>query len=73
MPALRRTAFAALAAALTLTYGPSAGAQTIVVGPRGIGVSTVANGLVTVPVVADMTASGGASLGSITPPGERRP
>ena len=66
MPALRRTAFAALAAALALTYGPSAGAQTVVVGPRAIGVSTAANGLVTVPVVADMTASGGASLGSLT-------
>lgn len=66
MPALRRTAFAVLAAALALTYGPSAGAQTVVVGPRGIGVSTATGGLVTVPVVADMTAAGGASLGSIT-------
>lgn len=66
MPALRRTAFAALAAALALTLGSRAGAQTVVVGPRAAGVAASPGGLVTVPVVADLSASGGASLGSVT-------
>ena len=57
---------AALLAASSLAVAHRATAQTIVVGPGASGVSAIPNGFFTVPVVADMTASGGASLGSIT-------
>jgi len=40
-------------------------AQTIVVGPQASAIATVRGTQVTVPIVADMTGSGGASLGSV--------
>jgi hypothetical protein len=52
-------------ALLAAGFPPLAGAQTVVVGPQGAAVTAPPSGQFTVPVVADMTASGGASLGSI--------
>jgi hypothetical protein len=61
-----RTALATLSVALTaLATGPRARAQSVVVGPQANSVSAGRNGLITVPVVANLTGSGGASLGSI--------
>lgn len=48
-----------------LAFVPRAWGQTVVVGPRASSMSTVPGASITVPVVADMTSSGGASLGSI--------
>lgn len=48
-----------------LAFGPRAWGQTIVVGPRASSMSTVPGASLTVPVVADLTSSGGASLGSV--------
>jgi len=60
------TAFATLGVALAaLAAGPRAWAQSVVVGPQANSVSAGKNGLITVPVVANLTGSGGASLGSV--------
>lgn len=58
--------FAALTATmLALALAPRARAQTIVVGPGESGLTALPGGFVTVPVVADLTASGGALLGTL--------
>jgi hypothetical protein len=58
-----RTAIALALGAVAFT--PRAWGQTIVVGPKASSMSTIPHASLTVPVVADLTSSGGASLGSI--------
>ncbi len=56
------------AALLVLSAGlvvPRAGAQSVVVGPLPAGMTAFPGASLTLPVVADLTSSGGASLGSI--------
>jgi hypothetical protein len=62
-----RTGFATLGVALVAAaVGPRARAQSVVVGPQANAVSASRDSLITVPIVANLTGSGGASLGSIT-------